>query len=131
MLAKNRAHRATNERITIALRAVGITPGEWLALGVIADTPSPSAQTLAGELGVGKAMSTKLTNALLLRVLIEECRSPHDARQNIYTITKEGRDVLVRADTLCKESLKAWLSGIDPTDVQTYIEVLNKVPLQP
>nr|WP_246301397.1 MarR family transcriptional regulator [Microbacterium immunditiarum] len=76
------------------VQAHGITSVQYTALAVLARNPGLTAARLARNSFVRLQSMAQLVGALEARGLVERRRDPASRRQNLISITEEGRTVL-------------------------------------
>ena len=123
MLTKGIAYRKTVRHLELALKKHQITVGEWLCLGAVASGIFGRGE-LANMLGVTKGMVSRQLGELQDRQLVHEIINRKDARARTYELTKKGKELLGLANTSATESLRQWLSIVEPAEVHVYIRVL-------
>ncbi len=126
MLTKGIAYRKTVRQLELALKDHDITVAEWLCLGAVGSGIYGGGE-LATILGVTKGMASRQLGELQNRQLVQEIVDKKDARARTYQLTKKGKQLLSMADISATESMKQWLSSIEPAEVHIYIRVLAVV----
>jgi len=106
---------------------LSITPEQFLVLDTIWDGGSMSQQKLADIISKDKNSVTKLVDGLEKRGLICRTQCLTDRRVNIVELTQEAariKDQATLAATCCVNTL---LNGIDEKDLNTVIDVFDKI----
>lgn len=94
----------------LALREIGLSPGQLSVLVVIACNPGLTQSEICAALGILRANFTPLLHELEARGLAIREVLPADRRSNTLRLTPLGRDMLARALAL-HERLEKRISG--------------------
>ena len=76
--------------------AFDVTPVQYSIMSVLAAQPGLEQARLGDEVGVDRATLANVVGRLERRGLLTRCRSPHDVRRKLVTLTSGGRAVLAR-----------------------------------
>lgn len=95
-----RAQLAVLAGFELALREIGLSPGQLSVLVVICRNPGLRQSDVCAALGIHRANFTPLLHELEAKGLAMREVRPADRRSNALRITPLGRDVLSRALTL-------------------------------
>jgi DNA-binding MarR family transcriptional regulator len=106
--------RAASDRLRKALRASGLRPRQFLALGLLRDSGSRGQQALGEAMGVDPSILVTLLNPLEEEGLLTRRRDPADRRRHIVAITREGEKRLREAERAHDAAEDELLSALDP-----------------
>lgn len=129
MLAKIKAYRLTKDIMAAALQPHNVTLMEWLALGALQQCGQGglSHSELALQLNVSKPYISKLTDQLLAKNLLQEAEKANDKRVHKLKLSEEGKELVETTEPVVRQALREWLSPLDRTQVETYIQIVMRV----
>jgi DNA-binding MarR family transcriptional regulator len=112
-----RAARALARRFDDALRPIGLTNGQF-SLMISLNRPEPPGMTsVASLLGMDRTTLTAALKPLQRRGLLKITADPKDRRGRVMTLTAKGRNLLVRAVPIWRNThaaIEALLPEGDP-----------------
>ena len=111
----------------LALREIGLTPGELSVLVVIARNPGLRQSDVCAALGIQRANFTPLLHALEADGLAIRDVLPADRRSNALRLTSHGRDVLARALALHERLEKRITACLGEAGRTQLIDLLRKL----
>jgi DNA-binding MarR family transcriptional regulator len=114
-----------NERRREVSERVGLSFGKTRALRRIARKPM-SMKELAGMLGVDPPNLTPVVDELERLALVERQAHPSDRRVKLVVATAAGAALAHEAEAILGRP-PAGLSGLDPDELETLVEILAKV----
>lgn len=119
----NRSLRAHSPLSTSPLP--GLTRGDIVALGIIADEGPCRASLLSERMGVGPSAVSRLVAALHQQGLVERQPDPADGRAELLQLTSSGRAAGRRARRAYLDALTTRFAGWEPARVQGACELLD------
>lgn len=113
--------------VTAKLTPVGLTPGQFGAMAIIAANPGLKQIELGGALGVDRSTIVAAVDKLEKRGLVERRAVPHDRRAHALTLTAEGQRVYRKALGLVERHETKIASGLTAAERAQLLALLNKV----
>ena len=111
----------------LALREIGLSPGELSVLLVISRNPGLTQSEVCAALGIRRANFTPLLHQLEARGLALREVQPADRRSNSLSLTPLGRDVLSRALALHERLEKRIANSLGGAGRSQLIHLLRKL----
>jgi len=111
-----------------ACESFGITPVQYGLLSVLAAAEAPLDQTsLCAEVGIDRTTVADVTRRLSKRGLLDQHRSPDDARQKLTRITDEGRTLTSAMYESMRDAQNALLEPLKGSERASFIKLLVKL----
>ena len=88
-------HRLVSRRLDERLQRAGLTLGEWYLLRALWERDGIAQRELAAETGMGPPNVHTALRSLEAAGFVEKRTDPADARRQIVTLTRHGRDARV------------------------------------
>lgn len=111
----------------LALREIGLSPGQLSVLVVIARNPGLTQSEVCAALGIQRANFTPLLHELQAKALAIREVSPADRRSNALRLTPLGREVLGRALMLHERLEKRIGSCLGEEGHAQLLDLLHKL----
>ncbi len=111
----------------LALRELGLSPGELSVLIVISRNPGLTQSDVCGALGIQRANFTPLLHELEAQGLAIREVLPADRRSNTLRLTARGRDALARALALHERLEERIAARLGDAGRAQLIELLYKL----
>ncbi len=111
----------------LALRGIGLSPGQLSVLVVIACNPGLTQSEICAALGILRANFTPLLHALEARGLAVREVLPADRRSNTLRLTPLGRETVSRAMTLHERLERRITSCLGAAGRSELIDLLQKL----
>lgn len=126
-LLQGKAYRVLTTSLTRTLAVEDLAIPEWKLLGQLHDHGAMKLADLADRLSVEAPLVTTLIDRLEKKQLVERESDPDDKRAKIITITKAGRDMVLRLEPPVRETMKGLLAGVSKMDALAYLRVLEAI----
>ncbi len=107
--------------------ALGLRPGEFSALAVIAANPGVSQGTLAREVGLDKSAAVAVIDDLERLRLAERRRLTADRRRHALYVTGDGEAALDRLFAKLETVERDVLNALSPDDLQVLSSLLDRI----
>ncbi len=125
LMRVNRLHRSTIEKL---FKELGVHRSQHMMLVYLESTePTPSQKQIAEHFDVTAAAVAMSLKKMEKNGLIERSASFHDNRVNIINVSEKGKDVLKRTRALFNEMDNAAFDGMSDEEMDTLIEMLERV----
>ena len=127
-LHMQRAARALARRFDETLRPYGITSGQFSLLMSLNRPSPPRISDVAPLLGMDRTTLTANLKPLERRGLVEAVRDPTDKRSRLLRLTDAGRDVLMAAVPVWREThaaIDSLLPHTDPARLRADLRALS------
>ncbi len=122
-----RAHRAYAQALQQQLLPLNITLPQYLHLRVLWDQDGLTQVEISQHVGVEKASSTVVFDALENAGFILRERSTDDRRKVNVELTSAGRQLQEILRPAARQVAAAAVADIDETDVEIFLTVLTKM----
>lgn len=109
----------------LAVFDVGIE--SWRCLVLLAIHGSISAQQVSRVIGMDKASVSRCFKSMQIRGLVTMGLDADDGRLRIATLTKKGRELHSQIIGIALERERAFLSALQPDEVATLINLLQRL----
>ena len=109
------------------LDALGLRPRHLVTLTILRDTGGISQADLADTIRIDRTNLVGLLNELETSGWIERRRSPEDRRRHTVQLTKDGEELLSRAEFALTAVEDEVLSDLDDADRRTLHTLLQRV----
>ena len=123
-----RAARAVGRRFDTALRALGLTNGQFSLLMSLNRPEPPGIGSVASLLAMDRTTLTANLKPLERRGLVRVSADPADRRRRCLILTPEGRTVLAAAVPVWRRThleIERLVSGADPERLRTDLRELS------
>lgn len=121
------AHRSIRKEMQDQLNALGITPTQWSALGIIYKYPGILASEIQTILLIERPSVTSLINGLVKRELVYREDHPDDGRYKKLYLTDQGREMASQTRSLVKGIDETVGTGLTKEEFHTLKELLIKM----
>lgn len=108
---------------------LNLTPVQYAALSAISDNPGIDQATVAGLVAYDRATLGKVIDRLDSRGLVQRTTSETDRRAKELALTDEGAALLAQARPYVDGLQPDILGGLDATEVETFITLLQKATM--
>lgn len=98
----------------VHLQAYGVTLTQYWAMRMIRQRADATPSLLADVLGIDRAQSTRVIQALAKRGLVRRSRDGHDLRIVHLELTEKARDLLTRLDPAVARAERDLAEGLEP-----------------
>ncbi|WP_416899540.1 MAG: MarR family winged helix-turn-helix transcriptional regulator [Minwuia sp.] len=122
-----RAQLAVFRDFADSVGALGVTPGQFGVLELIACNPGLSQSALARALGVDRSTLVAVLDRLQGDGLIERRPSPTDRRSHELVLTRAGTKRVDEARAAIRAHETRVLSGLSETEVAALIRALSTI----
>jgi DNA-binding MarR family transcriptional regulator len=122
-LAAMRSDRLVND----ALARADARKWHYAVLATLEEAGPASQSELSGRTGIYRSDLVAVLNELAERGLVERTPNPADRRQNVITVTKQGRRQLVRLDKLLADVEEDVLAPLTPTQRDQLVQLLTTI----
>ena len=122
-----RAQLAVFRDFADSVGALGVTPGQFGVLELIACNPGLSQSALARALGVDRSTLVAVLDRLQGDGLIERRPSPTDRRSHELVLTRAGTKRVDEARAAIRAHEARVLSGLSETEVAALIRALSAI----
>ena len=106
------------------LHAYGINLNQYWTLRVIRQRADATPSVLAGILGIDRAQSTRVVQALAKKALVRRSRDGKDLRVVHLELTDKARDLLTRLDSAVGRAERDLTDGLAPETRDTLQRLL-------
>lgn len=121
------AQSAIFRDLSRSLRGMGVTPGEFSLLTVLAANPRVNSVTLSRAYGLDKATLSLSLKRLTKRGLIETTRSDDDRRYYALHLTADGRLLLRKVTGKIEKQERAMNAVLEPGERERLLHVLDRI----
>lgn len=104
-------------------RQYGLSFAEWRLLAVVGATQPVSMVAASRELGVDKALVSRLSAALIARKILTAQSYPGDARRSSLVLTRKGAELHDHVSQFANERLARLLGCMTPAERDTFASV--------
>lgn len=127
LIALRRILRATEMFSREIKQSAGITPVQFRALQIIADTGQATAKAISERMRVSQATVTSLVDKLVRDGMVLREKSTYDRRQTNILITPKGQQTLVDAPDPLQQRFVRKFSGIEDWEQAMIVSSLERV----
>lgn len=123
-----RAARALARRFDEAMRPLGLTNGQFSLMMSLNRPEPPGMAAVASLLGMDRTTLTAVLKALQRRRLVRVTADPADGRARLMTLTAKGRQLLVRAVPVWRDThaaIEALLRDGDSDRLRNNLRALS------
>jgi len=124
-LLQGKAYARMQSALSKTLNHLDISVPEWKLLGQLYEHGNMRLAELADYLSYDPPMVTKLAKALEKKGFVQRAADKTDERAKVITITKEGKQIVRKADPEVKKTMAKLLVGITSQELRSYIKVLS------
>ncbi len=110
-----------------ALSSFGLTPTQYMVLGLLDLEHGRRASELVGPLLLEKSSLSRLLDRLVEQALISRVADPSDRRSQLIVLTAEGLARRERAREAYERSLEERLSGLSAVESEQLVALLDKL----
>lgn len=115
-------------RIAALLKPFNLSPSTGLALGILADSPSPlPPNEIADRLILTRATMTGLLDSLERRGYVTRRPHPSDRRMLLVEITDEGRRVAQEFRLVVHRNQRLWFNSLTQGEQSRLLTYLHKL----
>lgn len=120
---------AINRKLNLNFRSssLELSPEEWTILLYLGEQDGVSQQHLCTATFKDKPSMTRIIDVMERQGLVQRVSNKLDRRTNLVHITRVGREVREKAQTVALRTLKEALSGLGIEDLRISQEVLRQV----
>ena len=115
------------QTFTLMLREIGLAPGQYSVLQLIALNPGLSQMALAEATGLDGSTIVPITNRFVKLGWIRRVRRKDDRRFYELRITQTGQAVLDEARPIIEAHERNFVAGLSDAECRTLIELLSRV----
>lgn len=126
-LLQGKAYSRLHTQLSRALYQHGLSIPEWKLMGQVFEQGSVKLSVLAELLDYDPPMVTKLIKQLEKKLLVVRKQDAEDERAKIISLTKEGGEIIEKAEPEVKKLLHTILGETTPEELATYIKVLQQI----
>lgn len=102
------------------LRELGLTPGQFSVMSVLAKGTDISCKALGQQAGITKGTLTGIVDRLEQKGLARRSTSPQDRRSSVVNLTDEGRVTFERVANHHFAYLQEAFAGFDHEDLSSF-----------
>ena len=121
------AQSAIFRDLSRSLRSLGVTPGEFSLLTVLAANPRVNSVTLSRVYGLDKTTLSLSLKRLTRRGLIETTRSDDDRRYYALHLTSDGRQLLRKVTGQIEKQERAMYAVLRPGERERLLDLLARI----
>ncbi len=125
-----RYYYANRLAVETLLRAHGIGSTQWLVLRHLAVAGPTAQRDLGPIIDAERAALSGIVSTLVRKGFVEQMISTADQRQRELTLTSSGRQLLDGLPDPFETVREVALAGIDPSDIDAAIQVLERAITQ-
>lgn len=104
-----------------------ITIDQWLIIKAILENPGISQQELGEKVFKDNASVTRIIDLLVKSEYLQREVNQNDRRKSDLTVTKEGKSIIEKVQSLVLENRKTALAGISLEDLEIMNRTLKKI----
>ncbi|MFC4817756.1 MarR family winged helix-turn-helix transcriptional regulator [Flavobacterium sp. GCM10023249] len=104
-----------------------ITTDQWLIIKSILENPKITQQELAKNVFKDNASVTRIIELMVKSHYLNRKVDANDRRKSILSVTKEGKDIIEKVQSIILENRKEALEGISKDELNTMDIVLQKI----
>lgn len=108
-----------------SLAEMGLTHSAWVVLKIVSRNPGKSTHALAELCFVTDQSFGQMVSKLAQQGLVE--RRPGFGKAIVHELTREGEEVLARADPLMKRALRELCSALSREEGETLARLLERM----
>jgi len=120
-----RAHQISAAVFEDECGELGLTPAQFGVLTVLKAHPGLGQSSLARALGFDKVTVLRVLRGLEARGLVERCPAPDNKRNMSVSLTREGAEVLAKAQRPAERAYKRLLAPLDAGQQAELIHLLQ------
>ena len=121
-----RAQRGATRRLVTLLRPLGVTPGQWLILTVLAREDGQPIHAVGEQGPLDGPTMTGLVDRLERDGLVERRRNRQNRRSIGLFLTNRGRELVDRAPGVREDLDRALLDGLTEDQQEQFLAVLRR-----
>jgi DNA-binding MarR family transcriptional regulator len=120
-----RAHQISAAVFEDECRDAGLTPAQFGVLTVLKTHPGLGQSSLARALGFDKVTVLRVLRGLETRGFVERSPAPDNKRNMCVSLTREGQDILAKAQRPAERAYKRLLAPLDAKQQDELIHLLQ------
>jgi len=120
-----RAHQISAAVFEDECRDLGLTPAQFGVLTVLKTHPGLGQSSLARALGFDKVTVLRVLRGLETRGFVERSPAPDNKRNMCVSLTREGQDILAKAQRPAERAYKRLLGPLDEDQREQLIHLLQ------
>lgn len=121
------AQSAIFRDLSRSLRGLGVTPGEFSLLTVLAANPRVNSVTLSRVYGLDKTTLSLSLKRLTKRGLIQTTRNDADRRYYALHLTADGRQLLRKLTRQIEKQERAMDAVLQPGERERLLQLLGRI----
>lgn len=110
---------------TDTLLEVDVTMSQAQLMFIVSTRPGASMSSIAAMLGVGLSAVSGLTDRLVEHGYVQRAEDPTDRRQQLISLTPDGREVLDRMRELDHSLFQRLLGGLSASELATVGDAID------
>ncbi len=121
--------RVYKNMIAAALKAndYDLSFEQYVILMILSLEKEPTQQDLANQLQKDKSMIFRQMNILINKQYVDRKPDKNDKRMKKLYLTAKGSETVIQLKTIARHIENQLLSGIDPSELNTFMEILGKI----
>lgn len=123
---RNKLHRAIKQRYATEAE-IKLTVEEFILLKMIGAKTDQILQNIAIATGKNKSVIMRVIDSLERKGLAKRTVNPDDRRENLLSITDEGKTTLAQYNEIEKRLSEELLKDTDPEKVRIFMEVTAEI----
>ncbi|MCL9804644.1 MarR family transcriptional regulator [Flavobacterium amniphilum] len=104
-----------------------ITTDQWLIIKSILENPKITQQELARNVFKDNASVTRIIELMVKSNYLNRKVDSNDRRKSVLSVTKEGKDIIEKVQSIILENRKEALESISKEDLNTMDIILQKI----
>lgn len=104
-----------------------ITTDQWLIIKSILENPKITQQELAKNVFKDNASVTRIIELMVKSNYLNRKIDINDRRKSILSVTKEGKDIIEKVQSIILENRKEALKDVSKEDLDTMDIILQKI----
>ncbi|RXR20505.1 MarR family transcriptional regulator [Flavobacterium amnicola] len=104
-----------------------ITTDQWLIIKSILENPKITQQELAKNVFKDNASVTRIIELMVKSNYLNRKVNTTDRRKSVLSVTKEGKEIIEKVQTIILENRKEALEGIDKAELDAMNVTLKKI----
>ncbi|MBN9480521.1 MAG: MarR family transcriptional regulator [Bordetella sp.] len=122
-----RAETASRTGLEAFLQNLGVTPGQYTALSLLAAQRNQSSAEMARKAGVTPQSMSETISGLERKGLIVRAENPEHRRILNITLTEKGQALLAQCDARADALEERLLQGLSPDQVEILRQALQTI----
>lgn len=122
-----RAETASRTGLEAFLQNLGVTPGQYTALSLLAAQRNQSSAEMARKAGVTPQSMSETISGLERKSLIVRAENPEHRRILNITLTEKGQALLAQCDARADALEERLLQGLSPDQVEILRQALQTI----